>query len=253
MLLLLALLLLLLLLLVVGHLQALHRRGQCATGAGTQLRRRLGRLYHPVVLMDDGLRQQLPLTGRAPINTTTTHAYRIPGGDYPLWTVHADAKVRVVHLGLLRLGTLGLLVESVLLLLLLLKVVQLLLLVLYQLLLLLEMLLLLVLLLQMVVLLLEQQLLLGQQLGTERLLERWPQRRLSASAMLSVRAFHFAGIRSSTGAHTYLSGTCRTGVPCRDRLVEEHIDVVRLADSQCCTSAFRRASSSACSVSLLES
>lgn len=46
---------------------------------------------------------------------------------------------------------------------------------------------------------------------------------------------------------------CLTGVPCNDRLVEEHIDAVKLADSQCCTNAFNRASSKAISVSLDES
>lgn len=51
----------------------------------------------------------------------------------------------------------------------------------------------------------------------------------------------------------YLSCICRTGVPCNERLADEHIDAVRLADSQCCTSALRRASSSAISVSLDES
>lgn len=43
------------------------------------------------------------------------------------------------------------------------------------------------------------------------------------------------------------------GVDCRDRLAEEHIEADMLADSQCWTSAFRRASSKAISVSLVES
>lgn len=43
------------------------------------------------------------------------------------------------------------------------------------------------------------------------------------------------------------------GVDCSDRLAEEHREAVRLADSQCWTSAFRRASSKAISVSLVES
>ena len=47
--------------------------------------------------------------------------------------------------------------------------------------------------------------------------------------------------------------SCRTGVVCSDLLAEEHIDAVILADSQCCTSAFRRASSNAISVSRVES
>lgn len=54
--------------------------------------------------------------------------------------------------------------------------------------------------------------------------------------------------------NNYLIIVCRTGVPCSDRLVDEQSDdAVRLADSQCWTSAFRRASSSAISVSLDES
>ena len=33
----------------------------------------------------------------------------------------------------------------------------------------------------------------------------------------------------------YFKEACLTGVFCNDRLVDEHIDVVILADSQCCT------------------
>lgn len=52
----------------------------------------------------------------------------------------------------------------------------------------------------------------------------------------------------------YLMPVWRTGVPCNDRLADEQSDdAVKLADSQCCTNAFRRASSSAISVSLDES
>lgn len=43
------------------------------------------------------------------------------------------------------------------------------------------------------------------------------------------------------------------GVDCRDLLAEEHMEAVMLADSQCWTSAFKRASSNAISVSLVES
>lgn len=51
----------------------------------------------------------------------------------------------------------------------------------------------------------------------------------------------------------HLIGACRTGVPCKERLADEHKDAVRLADSQCWTSELRRASSKAISVSLDES
>lgn len=101
--------------------------------------------------------------------------------------------------------------------------------------------------------LLDHLLLLRQQLGAQRLLELRSDLRLSTAAIGKFRTLIRFHVSLNVDGVAYLSGACRTGVFCSDRLVDEHIDADKLALSQCCTSELRRASSIAISVSLLES